>query len=70
MPATVKLSNRFQIAIPKAIRVGLRWDAGQEVMFIPRGKGVLLMPVPQLDDLSGLAQGARHEGHRDRHDRY
>jgi AbrB family looped-hinge helix DNA binding protein len=70
MPATAKLSNKFQIAIPKAIRDGLRWDAGQEVMLIPRGKGVLLMPVPQLDDLSGLAQGAHQEGHRDRDDRY
>ena len=39
-------------------------------MFIPKGKGVLLMPIPQLGDLAGIAKGARKEDYRDRKDRY
>jgi hypothetical protein len=38
-------------------------------VFIPKGKGVLMMPVPKLDQLAGIAGGARAEGYRDRKDR-
>jgi hypothetical protein len=27
-------------------------EAGQEFVFIPKGKGVLVMPVPELDQLA------------------
>ena len=46
------------------------WDAGQEFVFIPKGKGVLLMPVPELDELAVIAKGARKIDYRDRKDRY
>jgi hypothetical protein len=36
---------------------------------IPKGESMLLVPVPTLDELSGLAQGAKKEGYRDRTDR-
>jgi hypothetical protein len=39
-------------------------------VFIPKGKGVLVMPVPELDQLAGVAKGARKGGYRDRKDRY
>lgn len=70
MTATAKMSSKFQISIPKAVREGLRWEAGQEFVFIPKGKGVLLMPVPELDQLAGIARGAAVENYRDREDRY
>ena len=70
MPATATLSSKFQISIPKAVREDLHWEAGQEFVFIPKGQGVLVMPVPELDQLAGIAQGARKEGYRDREDRY
>jgi AbrB family looped-hinge helix DNA binding protein len=66
---TAKLSAKFQISIPKSIRTTRRWRAGQIFAFIPKGEGVLLVPVPKLDDLSGLARGAKPEGYRDRTDR-
>lgn len=69
MPATATLSSKFQISIPKAVREEQRWKAGQEFVFIPKGKGVLVMPVPELDRLAGLAKGAKREGYRDRKDR-
>ena len=37
---------------------------------IPKGKGVLLMPVPTLADITGIAAGANTEGYRDREDRW
>ena len=66
---TAKLSAKFQICIPKAIRTARRWEAGQVFAFIPKGEGMLLVPVPKLDELSGLARGARPEDYRDRDDR-
>jgi AbrB family looped-hinge helix DNA binding protein len=66
---TAKLSAKFQISLPKAVRTAQHWQAGQEFAFIPKGKGVLLVPVPKPEDLAGLARGAKSKGHRDRADR-
>ncbi len=70
MAATATLSEKFQISIPKAVRDEQRWLAGQEFVFIPKGQGVLLMPVPELAELAGLAKGARTLPRRDRKDRF
>ena len=66
---TARLSAKFQISIPKAVRTARHWQAGQEFAFIPKGTGVLLVPVPTPGELSGLARGARAQGYRDRTDR-
>ena len=68
--AATTLSAKFQISIPKAVREEQHWEAGQEFVFIPKGKGVLVMPVPELEQLAGIAKGASKEGYRDRSDRY
>jgi AbrB family looped-hinge helix DNA binding protein len=70
MAPTATLSSKYQISVPKAIRDDLHWEAGQEFVFIPKGKGVLLMPVPDLKQLAGIARGAKTEGYRDRQDRF
>ena len=64
------LSASFQISIPKSVREARRWEVGQTFAFIPRGAGVLLVPVPKLDALKGLADGASHHDPRDRSDRF
>jgi bifunctional DNA-binding transcriptional regulator/antitoxin component of YhaV-PrlF toxin-antitoxin module len=64
------LSAKFQISIPKAVRAAKAWTAGQEFAFIPKGEGVLLVPVPKPDDLAGSAKGARRSAYRDRNDRF
>ena len=66
---TANLSAKFQISIPKAIRSARRWQAGQVFAFIPKGDGILLVPVPRPEELYGLARGANPEGYRDRTDR-
>ncbi len=66
---TAKLSAKFQISIPKGIRTARGWEAGQVFAFIPKGEGMLLVPVPKPEELAGLARGARPKGYRDRTDR-
>jgi len=68
--ANATLSSKFQISIPKEVRDLQNWDAGQEFVFIPKGKAVLLVPVPTLKDLQGLAEGADASDYRDRNDRF
>jgi AbrB family looped-hinge helix DNA binding protein len=70
MNATATLSSKFQISIPKAVREANKWKAGQESAFIPKPGGVMLVPVPELDDLMGMAPNADPTGYRDRNDRY
>lgn len=70
MAATATLSSKFQISVPKSVREQQQWRPGQEFVFIPKGAGVLVMPVPHIKDLRGIARGADPTGYRDRDDRY
>ena len=70
MSSTTTLSKKFQISVPKAVREAQHWQAGQEFVFIPKGAGVLMLPVPSLEELAGIAKGAKATGYRDRDDRY
>jgi AbrB family looped-hinge helix DNA binding protein len=70
MAASTTLSRKFQIAIPKTVREEQHWQAGQEFVFIAKGSGVLLIPVPELPKLVGIARGANRDAYRDREDRY
>jgi AbrB family looped-hinge helix DNA binding protein len=63
---TARLSAKFQISIPKSVRAARHWQAGQVFAFIPKGEGMLLMPVPKLEDLAGMARGAKPVEYRDR----
>ena len=69
-PTTTTLSSALQITIPKAVREQQHWKAGQEFALLPKGKGVLMMPVPGFNALAGLADGADLGDYRDRKDRY
>lgn len=70
MSATAKLSSKFQISTPKSVRETQQWKAGQEFVFLPKEGGLLLVPVPSLDELTGIAKGANPSDYRDRNDRY
>ena len=70
MQANATLSSKFQISIPKPVRDIMHWQAGQVFVFIPKGAGVLMMPVPSLDALASLAVGANADNYRDRADRF
>lgn len=70
MTNVTTLSEKFQISIPKEVRDTQNWKPGQKLAFIPDGKGVKLVRVPELEDLLGLVKGADTSGYRDRDDRY
>jgi AbrB family looped-hinge helix DNA binding protein len=70
MAETATLSSKFQISIPKAIRTAQQWEAGLTFAFIPKGAGVLLVPVPKPESLRGIAKGASAIDYRDRSDRF
>ena len=69
MAVTAILSSMFQISIPKAIQTTQHWEAGLTFAFIQKGTSVLLEPVPEREDLKGLARGASPEDYRNRSDR-
>jgi AbrB family looped-hinge helix DNA binding protein len=66
---TATLSTKYQICIPKAVRAARHWKAGQVFAFVPKGESLLLVPVPDRDDLAGIARGANPDNYRDRADR-
>ena len=70
MSSTATLSESFRYPFQRLcakISVGA---PGQEFIFIPKGHAVLLMPVPEKEELAGLARGSRKTGYRDRKDRF
>jgi AbrB family looped-hinge helix DNA binding protein len=70
MSATSKLSSKYQISIPKAVRERLAWQPGQKIAFIDHGDSVVMVPVPDREALPGIARGANTDNYRDRNDRY
>ncbi|AZG78564.1 AbrB/MazE/SpoVT family DNA-binding domain-containing protein [Methylocystis rosea] len=56
--------------MPKAGYEKHKWQPGQEFAFIPKGSGVLLVPVPERDQLAEVAKGAKAGNYRDRKDRF
>ena len=64
------LSSKYQISIPKQVREARGWKPGQKFAFLPEEAGVLLVPVPTIEDLRGIAKGAIITDYRDRKDKY
>jgi AbrB family looped-hinge helix DNA binding protein len=58
MSATSKLSSKYEISIPKAVRERLAWRPGQKIAFVDRGHSVVMVPVPDREALAGMARGA------------
>jgi AbrB family looped-hinge helix DNA binding protein len=70
VPATATLSSKYQISIPKSVREEQHWQSGQQFVFIPKGKGILIIPIPSFEELKGIAAGADPTNFRDRNDRF
>lgn len=70
MSTSAVLSSKFEIEIPEEVRAQHGWKAGQEFAFVPKGAGVMLVPVPSRERMQGIAAGANTDDYRDRNDRY
>ena len=62
--ATITLSSKGQVVIPKEIRDELHWDAGTELTLVSNASGVTIKAMPKktgrnLADLIGLL---KHDG--------
>ena len=58
---TTKLSSKGQVIIPKALRDARNWLAGQELIAIDTGEGILLKPKQsfartQLKEVAGCLE--------------
>lgn len=67
--ASVTLSSKFQVSIPKVIREEMHLQAGQRFAVIPKGDIIALVPIPELAEMRGIAKGADTSDYRDRTDR-
>ena len=67
--ASVTLSSKFQLSIPKAIREEMHLKAGQKFAIIPKGDTIVLAPIRPLDEMRGILKGADTSNYRDRTDR-
>jgi AbrB family looped-hinge helix DNA binding protein len=71
LTAKVKVSPKFQIVIPKAIREEMRLQPGQELLLYLHDGALRLHPPRPIRELRGIAKGIRWEPtDRDRNDRY
>ncbi|MXY18314.1 MAG: AbrB/MazE/SpoVT family DNA-binding domain-containing protein [Acidobacteria bacterium] len=53
----VKISPKFQIVIPKAVRESLGLVAGQRLQVVPYGNCIELVPVADIGDMRGCIAG-------------
>jgi AbrB family looped-hinge helix DNA binding protein len=69
--ATVTVSPKFQIVIPKPVRERLNIRAGQELL-VYAFEGALRIEIPKpMAELRGIARGLRWQrADRDRNDRF
>ena len=66
---SVKLSNKFQLVIPKAIRDELDLKAGQQFTLITKGNLIELVPVRSLKEARGSFKDCDPNHYRDHQDR-
>jgi AbrB family looped-hinge helix DNA binding protein len=62
--ATITLSSKGQVVIPKEIRDELHWEAGAQLALVSSASGVTIKAMPQkagrrLEDLIGML---KHDG--------
>jgi AbrB family looped-hinge helix DNA binding protein len=68
--AKVKVSPKFQVVIPKAIREELHIEPGQELLIYSLDGSLRLVPHRPVKELRGMAKGMRwKEDYRDHADR-
>jgi AbrB family looped-hinge helix DNA binding protein len=71
LKTTVKVSPKFQVVIPKAIREEMKLEAGQELfMYLYEGK-LHVDTLRPVTELRGIAKGMKwRDDYRDRSDRF
>ncbi len=63
------ISNKYQVVIPKPVREHLNLKPKQKLTVIEKDKMLILIPHASLDELRGIAAGARTDDYREKNDR-
>jgi AbrB family looped-hinge helix DNA binding protein len=67
-----KLSSKFQLSIPKAIRDDLHLQAGQQFTLLARGSIIELIPMRSINEARGMLSSCKVKDsseYRDRQER-
>lgn len=67
MHATI--SSKYQVVIPKPIRERLNLKPKQKLTVIEKDRMLILIPQISLDDLRGIAAGAKTDDYREKKER-
>ncbi len=63
------ISSKYQVVIPKPVREHMQLKPKQKMMVIEKDNMLILMPVRSLDDMRGIAEGAKVDDYRTKKDR-
>lgn len=66
---TARISSKYQVVIPKAIRQEIPIQSGQVVQVIAKGGVISLVPDRPISELRGLLKGATTSEVREKKDR-
>ena len=61
-PAIVRVSQKGQATIPKALREKFGIETPGEVFVYEEGERIVIEPIPSLDELHGIHAGDREPG--------
>ena len=64
------ISSKYQVVIPKAVREHLNLKPKQKLTVLEKDRMLILVPQVSLDELRGIAAGARTEDYREKKDRF
>jgi AbrB family looped-hinge helix DNA binding protein len=63
------ISSKYQVVIPKRMREHLNLKPRQKLTIIEKDKFLILIPQSSLEELRGIAAGAKVDGYREKKDR-
>jgi AbrB family looped-hinge helix DNA binding protein len=64
------ISTKYQVVIPKPVRKHLNLKPKQKLTVIEKDKMLILIPHSSLEELRGIAAGAKTDDYREKKDRF
>ena len=64
------ISSKYQVVIPKPVRERLNLKPQQKLTVIEKDRMLILIPSASLEELRGIAAGAKVDDYRDKKDRF
>jgi AbrB family looped-hinge helix DNA binding protein len=55
----IKISSKFQVAIPKSVREALNLNGGDQLQVLIHDQRIELIPLREISTLKGIAKGIK-----------